>query len=73
MPRTAKEMISPGERIPESVSIFASSLPAFTYTIVAGSIPTCETSEISAGHLSQAHQQIYEPEGKMGISLRVKR
>ena len=39
MPSSTSEPISPGERIPESDSTVASWVPAFTYTIVAGSMP----------------------------------
>lgn len=41
-PRSAKDGMSPGESIPESELIFASSLPALTWTMVPGNIPTCE-------------------------------
>jgi len=43
MPMSAKEMIRLGEKIPLRESIFASSFPALTKTIVPGSIPIWDT------------------------------
>ena len=40
MPSSTNESSRPGERIPDNESIFASWVPAFTYTIVPASMPS---------------------------------
>ncbi len=73
-PRTRNDMIGPGDKMPLSESSLANSLPALTKTIVAGSIPSCETQKnVTIGSLVNPTTRFITKNGIAGINRRVKR
>ena len=73
-PRSTKEPMSAGDRMPSSDSMRASWVPAFTNTAVPASIPTWLTqAKVKARMGVSAIARLTTKKGKIGTRRRVKR